>query len=297
MLACSDDTKPPAADTTTGSDRGTPGADRGVGFDGAGAADTGTMGDASDGGGVGDAAGGDSASPAAIWRPKPGTSWQWQLSGTLDTSINVAMYDIDLFDTAAATIQALHTQGRVVICYFSAGSYEDWRPDASSIPAAARGKKLDGWNELWLDVRHAGVRDVMKKRLALAKQKGCDGVEPDNVDGYANDNGFGLAASDQLAYNRFLADEAHKLGLSVGLKNDLDQVKALVASFDWALDEECAQYDECDLLKPFIAAGKAVFHVEYTPTNETKVCSVSKQLGLDTLIKRLELDAWRKTCP
>src|SRR3712207_7079370 len=42
----------------------------------------------------------------------PGTSWQIQLTGSLDTSFNVQMYDIDLFDVSAAQIQGLKGQGR-----------------------------------------------------------------------------------------------------------------------------------------------------------------------------------------
>ena len=42
----------------------------------------------------------------------------------------------------------------------------------------------------------------------IAVQKGCDGVDPDNVDGYTNKTGFPLTAKDQLAYNKFLAQEA-----------------------------------------------------------------------------------------
>ncbi|MMZ65925.1 hypothetical protein D1872_283710 [compost metagenome] len=64
----------------------------------------------------------------------------------------------------------------------------------------------------------------MRARLDLAVQKGCDGVEPDNMDGYDNNTGFTLSADDQLAYNKFIANEARKRGLSVGLKNDLDQI-------------------------------------------------------------------------
>ena len=56
------------------------------------------------------------------------------------------------------------------------------------------------------------------------KTKGYDGVEPDNVDRYVNASGFDLDADAQLAFNRFIANEAHARGLSVGLKNDLDQV-------------------------------------------------------------------------
>lgn len=238
------------------------------------------------------------AGPAAVWHPAPGTSWQWQLTGTVDTSFDVAMYDIDLFDVPADTIATLKGAGRVVICYFSAGSYESWRDDAADLPSAALGNPLDGWpGERWLDVRNAGVRSVMRARLDLAVQKGCDGVEPDNVDGYLNNPGFDFGASDQLDYNRFLASEAHARGLSVGLKNDLDQVPALVSDFDWALNEECFAYDECDLLQPFIDAGKAVFNVEYGPDSlAATVCPSANALDFDTLIKNLDLDARRVSC-
>jgi len=236
-----------------------------------------------------------SAAPT-IWSPRPGTSWQWQLTGKLDTTLKVKMYDIDLFDNSASTIAAIKKNGAAVICYFSAGSYEAWRSDAKTIPSAARGKKMSGWDELWLDVRHSGVHAVMLKRLDLAKSKGCDGVEPDNVDGYTNDTGFPLKGADQLAYNRLLAKEAHKRGLSIGLKNDVDQAAQLVGDFDWALNEECVKYKECSRLSPFIKAGKAVFHVEYTPTNKGTVCGTTKPLSFDSMIKKMNLDAWLDRC-
>ena len=62
---------------------------------------------------------------ANIWQPLPGTSWQWQLQNSIDTSFDVQMYDIDLFDAPQATIDTLKADGRKIICYFSAGSYED----------------------------------------------------------------------------------------------------------------------------------------------------------------------------
>lgn len=99
----------------------------------------------------------------------------------------------------------------------------------------------------------------MRARLDLAKNKGCDGVEPDNVDAYTQpDPGFPLTYDDQKAYNIFLAQEAHARDLSIGLKNDLDQVLDLLPYFDWALNEQCWYYQECHLLQPFIQ-GKKVF--------------------------------------
>jgi hypothetical protein len=234
-----------------------------------------------------------------VWAAKPGTTWQWQLTGTIDPSFDVKMYDVDLFGTPQATIDGMHAAGRIVICYLSAGSREDWRPDAAMFPAEAFGKGLDGWpGERWLDTRSEAVRAIMKARLDRAVAKRCDGVEPDNVDGYSTDTGFPLTAATQLDYNRFLAREAHARRLSVGLKNDLDQVEALLGEFDWALNEQCLEFDECDRLVPFIKAGKAVFHVEYgTEAKAQTVCPKTKPLGFSTLIKNLNLDAWRVACP
>jgi hypothetical protein len=153
----------------------------------------------------------------------------------------------------------------VVICYFSAGSYEPDRPDSTSLAATALGSVLDGWpDERWVDTRSMAVREIMRRRLDFAVSQGCNGVEPDNVDAYDNDNGLGLTTQDQLDYDNFLAHEAHARGLSIGLKNSLALIPNLVATFDWALDEQCLEFGECASLQPFIAAGKAVFHCEYT---------------------------------
>lgn len=228
--------------------------------------------------------------PTDIWRPAPGTTWQWQLQGTINTGYDVDMYDIDLFDTPASLIDQLHADGRVVICYISAGSWENWRPDASRFPAVVKGKS-NGWaGERWLDIRRIDkLGPIMKDRLDLAVAKGCDGIEPDNIDGYTNNTGFPLTYAHQLAYNRWLAAEAHARGLSIGLKNDLDQVADLVDHYDWAINEQCWQYNECHLLDPFVAAGKAVFGVEYQG-NPTSFCPALNGRGFSWLKLPLALD-------
>ncbi len=236
-------------------------------------------------------------SNTAVWQPIPGTTWQWQLSGTIDTSFDVTMYDLDLFDTPQSVIDLLHADGRIVICYFSAGSYEEWRADASDFPTTVRGNPLDGWpGESWLDIRQIEtLSPIMGARLDLAVQKGCDGVEPDNVDGYSNDSGFPLSANDQLTYNMWLATEAHQRGLSIGLKNDLDQILELLPYFDWALNEQCFQYDECDLLRPFIQANKAVFGVEYEG-ELADFCPQANAEQFSWLLKGLDLGAATTAC-
>jgi len=232
-----------------------------------------------------------------VWRPAPGTSWQWQLTGEVDTSVNVRMYDIDLFDAPQTVMDELHGQGRIVICYFSAGTWEDWRSDAGQFPDEVKGNDVSGWpGEQWLDIRRLDVLGpIMQSRLDLAVQKGCDGVEPDNVDGYGNNTGFSLSPEHQIAYNTWLANEAHARHLSVGLKNDLEQVPELVSYFDWALNEECFRYNECTALLPFVQAGKAVFGVEYIG-DPGDFCPKANAMGFDWLQKHLDLDAWRIDC-
>ena len=231
------------------------------------------------------------------WVPVPHTTWQWQLSGTVDQSVDAQMFDIDLFDNAASVVGALHARGRHVVCYLDAGTYEPGRPDSGTYPSAVLGKELADWpGEHWLDVRRLdALGPILERRLDLCKQKGFDAVEPDNIDGYANDSGFPLTANDQLKYNRFLADAAHARGLSIGLKNDLDQVAALQPSFDWALNEQCFQHDECDSLRPFALAGKAVFIAEYE-LEVGSFCPQAQAAGYMAMRKRLDLDAWRETC-
>jgi hypothetical protein len=232
------------------------------------------------------------------WRPAPGLTWQWQLSGKLDRSVNVQVYDIDAVEASAADVAALHAAGRKVICYVSAGSYEEWRPDAPAFPAAVLGNPLDGWpGERWLDIRRWDVLGpILTARFRTCKDKGFDAVEPDNIDGYANGTGFPLTAADQVTYNRRLADLAHGLGLAIGLKNDVEQVGALQPYFDFAVNESCATYSECATLRPFISAGKAVFHVEYG-LRTARFCATTKALGFSSMRKRQVLDAWREPCP
>lgn len=255
----------------------------------------------------------DNAQPPPVltgnWlRPSVGATWQWQLQPDQNGMINSAhaadVYDIDLFNSSNELIELLHRQGRIVIGYFSAGTYEDFRPDSGQFSSDELGKPLEDFaDERWLDVRSENVRRIVLARLDLAAQKGFDGVEPDNVDGYANDSGFDLSAADQLAFNRFIANEAHLRGLSVGLKNDLDQIPQLVDYFDFAVNEQCHQYEECDLLQPFIAAGKPVFNAEYAATyvnfaaSRAQLCEEARNRSLRTLVLPIALDdGFRFSC-
>jgi len=235
------------------------------------------------------------------WPARAGLTWQIQLEGALARDAAVAAWDVDLFDTTRPEIAALGRAGAAVICYFSAGSWEDWRPDRDAFPIAARGATLAGFDdERWLDIRRADVRAALAARLDHARDHGCDAVDPDNVEGHLAETGFALTAADQLDFNRWLAAEAHARGLAIGLKNDLAQVAQLADDFDFAVNESCLVWDECHLLRPFLDRDKAVLHIEYADEGQdaASVCADPGRAGFSTIIKRstTEVDAWRQAC-
>jgi hypothetical protein len=234
---------------------------------------------------------------AEIWDPPAGLTWHWQLQGELDMDVDVDVYNVDLFDTSKDQVHTLHERGVEVICYVSAGSWENWRPDADDFPARVLGRKLDGWaGERWLDIRRlADLKPIMRLRMERCAEKGFDGVEFDNVDGYRNNTGFNLTGADQLRYNKFLARAARDVGLAPGLKNDLGQIDDLEDHFAFAVNEQCFQYHECGALKPFIGAGKPVFHVEYE-LETSEFCPRARDLGFSSMRKRYSLRAWSDPC-
>ena len=233
--------------------------------------------------------------PVQVWTPSPGTAWQWQLQGRVKPEPDVPVYDVDGFDTPADTVAELKRHGGRAVCYLSVGAWEDWRPDADQFPPDVLGSS-NGWSgERWLDIRRIDVLGpVLRQRIAMCADKGFDAVEPDNVDGYANRTGFSLTYEDQLAFNRWIADAVHQRGMSVALKNNLDQVPDLVDVYDFAVNEQCFEYDECDALLPFTEQGKAVLHVEYRVPPERFCGRVPR--GFSSMQKREDLGAWRRPC-
>jgi hypothetical protein len=213
----------------------------------------------------------------------------------------IGVYDVDLFDTAQPTIDVLHGAGGYVICYFSAGSFEDWRPDAKAFPKPVLGKDYEGWKgERWLDIRAIdALAPVMIGRLDLAKRKHCDAVDPDNVDGFSNETGFDISGEQQLAFDRWLSTAAHTRGLAIGLKNAVELVGDLLPDFDFAVVESCAANQACDGFSGFPAQGKPVFQIEYR--DDTKdwgaVCKDAKDRGFTAILAKLELDGTAEACP
>jgi hypothetical protein len=250
----------------------------------------------------------DPATSASRWVPTQGLRWQYQLQGDVhadvcarpvgagkhDPCVRPDVFDIDLYAKNGTTlnkaaVDAIHGRDAHAICYVDAGTWEDWRPDAGAYSSAILGK-ANGWpGEKWLDIRRVdALSPILDARVSKCVSAGFDGVDFDNVDGYANDTGFPLTAADQLKFNRALAGIAHARGLSVALKNDLEQLPDLQTDFDFAVNEQCFQYDECHAYGPWLAAGKAVVEIEYGGSAK-KFCADATAHGRDAMRKRKNL--------
>ena len=116
------------------------------------------------------------------------------------------------------------------------------------------------------------------------------------MDGYLNDTGFPLTAADQLAlqpHDRAARPRPRSVGGAE--ERPGPDPRSWSRDFDFAVNEECAQYGECAALDPFVAAGKAVFHVEYALPTEPLLRRVPP-LGLSSMRKKPELGVWRQPC-
>jgi hypothetical protein len=139
----------------------------------------------------------------------------------------------------------------------------------------------NGWpGEHWLDIRQLGVLEpIMARRFEMCREKGFDAVEPDNIEAFSNTSGFPVTPQEQLAYNEWIAEEVHSLGMAVLQKNDGEQTAELQGFFDGALSEECNQFHECEDFEPYLSTGRPVLNAEYR-LKTTKFCAADESLGI-----------------
>ncbi|MEU8321545.1 endo alpha-1,4 polygalactosaminidase [Nonomuraea sp. NPDC048881] len=228
--------------------------------------------------------------------------------------VRPAVFDVDLYADGdvvgnnttlnTAAVKAVHARGAKAVCYVDAGSIEEYRPDYQQFVAwhKSHGNSLLGKpfsaefpNERWANINNdQGQRDfllkMMEARVDKCVQAGFDGVEFDVVNAHEEGKsvtGWTVSPATQLVYNKALADLAHRKGLSAALKNDLSQAAELVSSFDYAVNEECFQYDECGELSVFVKAGKPVFQVEYK-TAPSSFCPKAAKLGINAIKKAVD---------
>jgi hypothetical protein len=215
----------------------------------------------------------------------------------LPNQAGTVVYDVDGENTTAADVAAIHATGAIAVCYVDVGTLEQGRSDYSQFPSSVVGAGVSGWpGENWLLVSAANqaiILPIMKARfMNWCQAKGFDAIEPDNIDGWTNISN--ISKADNLAYDMAIEQLAHAIPLSIGLKNlatDLSgsDLTKFVGAFDWALNEQCYENNECSAYTQagsFLPAGKAVFDVEYntapdcTQANQAHMNAQQTDLGL-----------------
>jgi hypothetical protein len=230
------------------------------------------------------------------------------------------VFDIDLWvdpkltDGAAvvntAAVDAIHAAGKHAICYVQAGTAERFRPDYAQMVAFDEtcggcliGKPFSRVfpDEFWVNLddgmgQRTFMLGIVEARVALCAQAEFDGVEFDVVDAYAQGEavtGWDLSYDTQLEYDQQLANLAHRYGMTAALKNNLGQLDVLLPYFDYAVNEQCFQYDECDGYADWIAAGKAVFQVEYR-IGRARFCGDANAAGFGAIKKARSFSLFAK---
>lgn len=234
----------------------------------------------------------------------PGITFDWQLTDvTSQDNFSSEVIDLDAFSTSAETVAHFKAQGKIVIAYVSIGSVESFRPDAGDFPAAIIGNVYEGFeDENWLDVRNIqALAPILRARFDMIRDKGFDGIEPDNMNGYQNNTGFNLSTSDAVVFSRWLIEEAHSRGLSIGQKNAEELVPEMADEFDWMLTEDAFADNWYEQVTPYITLGKAVFVTEYTDRMsasefDSNVCPQSQASQFSAILKERDLTSFTLSC-
>jgi len=240
----------------------------------------------------------------ARWQPTAIASFDIQLNTPESVADIPAVDMVELdHDSPAGLLQAVKARGTRMVCYINAGAWESYRQDRAQFPAHVLGNVYDGFpDERWLDIRNIkALAPIMLARMDQCKRAGFDAIDPDNVNGYENDTGFDLSRHDQLAYNRWLLQQAHARGLAIALKNTPELAAQLEKDgYDFAVTESCFADAFCEDFQPFLNAKKPVFDLEYQDEGMTlsKFCTMARLLGINAVLKHSSssVDTMRYSC-
>ncbi|WP_336109445.1 endo alpha-1,4 polygalactosaminidase [Streptomyces sp. PTD9-10] len=207
--------------------------------------------------------------PAAVRLPPRHAGFDYQIGGGYPPPAGVRIVSRDRSDSPAP--------GLYNICYVNA--FQAQPEERSSWPADlllrdGHGKVVidEDWHEPLLDLRTPArrkrVADRVNQWIDGCAKKGYDAVEPDNYDSYTRSHHL-LTAADATAFMRLISRHAHGLNLAVGQKNTAELAgRRQQAGLDFAVAEECGQYDECEVYAK--AFDDRVVDIEYTDSGLRK---------------------------
>ncbi len=212
------------------------------------------------------------ASAAAPVLPPKNAPFDYQIGGAYTPPAGVKVVSRDRTESPAS--------GLYNICYVNAfqvqpGEQRSWPSDLLLRDADGKLVIDEDWGEPLLDLRTATKRqrvaDKVNGWIDGCAAKGFNAIEPDNYDSYSRSRKL-LTPAHAKAYITLLSQHAHSKGLAIAQKNTAELAgDRLTTGLDFAIAEECGQYEECaDFAGPF---NNNVIVIEYTKAGLSKACA------------------------
>lgn len=181
-------------------------------------------------------------------------------------------------DRSAAPVSGLYN-----VCYVNAyqaqpGSTDWWRgnhPNLLLRNGDGRIVRDSNWHEPLLDIstpdKRTELATTVNHWVDDCARTGFAAVELDNLDSWTRSDGL-LTSGEALDFARSIIVHAHADGLAVGQKNAADITRpGRAAGFDFAVTEQCADYQECDAYTA--TYGSEVIVIEYSAKGLAKACA------------------------
>ncbi|WP_306214814.1 endo alpha-1,4 polygalactosaminidase [Actinoplanes sp. RD1] len=214
---------------------------------------------------------------AGSWAPPPAdATFDYQIGGAYTPPAGVTVVSRDREATPAA--------GTYTICYVNAfqvqpGDESWWQAHHDDLLLKDKSGKYvidEDWDEMMLDfstdAKRTALTEIVGEWIDGCAAAGFRAIESDNLDSYTRSQKL-LTQEQALAYATALNSRAHAQGLAAGQKNtaELTSTDARKAGFDFAVAEECADFDECDAYTA--TYGSNVIVIEYSRSGFAKACS------------------------
>ncbi|WP_405866461.1 endo alpha-1,4 polygalactosaminidase [Streptomyces sp. NBC_01515] len=186
------------------------------------------------------------SAPGMVQLPPLHADFDYQIGGAYPPPAGVRIVSRDRTASPA--------RGLYNICYVNA--FQAQPDERASWPADLLLRDTDGevvvdddWGEALLDIGTAAKRERVAARVDRwidgCAAKGFDAVEPDNYDSYTRSDDL-LTANDATAFITLLSRHAHARRLAIAQKNTVELAGLRKRTgLDFAIAEECAEYDEC----------------------------------------------------
>jgi hypothetical protein len=213
-----------------------------------------------------------SSAPGRVQLPPLHADFDYQIGGAYPPPAGVRIVSRDRTASPAP--------GLYNICYVNA--FQAQPDERASWPADlllrdAHGKVVvdEDWGEALLDIGTAAKRERVAARVDRwiddCAAKGFDAIEPDNYDSYTRSQHL-LTANDATAFITLLSRHAHARQLAIAQKNTVELAGLRKQTgLDFAVAEECAEYDECgEYAKAF---DDRVIVIEYSDSGLRKARS------------------------